>query len=189
VLVNESGSNWTFWKTRIVPYLKGSDYGPTYLVLFQTPVSQTLRSSTNGKSRTHQALLTYPNEHRTQCPSGLDVLAQDSLGQSVSCYSQPIPLHKTHTCPSACQTFIEGNAETLQDISRELQRLRESCGSLGVTINRLTVCRDHNVIYADSILGSVIGTLEEYWTEGDHLMFNTEGASDRVLLLATKTRT
>ena len=26
--LNENGSNWTFWKTRIVPYLKGSKLWP-----------------------------------------------------------------------------------------------------------------------------------------------------------------
>jgi len=112
--------------------------------------------------------------------------AWDSL---VSWYSKPILLWKNlaHACLHA-KHFIEGNTETLPGHIAELQRLREACGRLGVTVMDSQfagiIMLSMPTPSWDPVIGNLGGVLDPRVIIS-HL--NTEWSWHRVPPLATKT--
>src|SRR5882724_11354160 len=83
-----------------------------------------------------QALLTILMNMTPNVQAGLDCSSAKTAWDSlVSRYAQakPIAQNLAHA-PLHAKHFLEGNTETLPGHVAELQRLREACGRLGVTI-------------------------------------------------------
>src|SRR5882724_9589211 len=134
--LNESGSNWNFWKTRIVPYLKGSKLWPYISGTTPKPNATDTEKLNRWEEVDAQALSTILMNIAPNVQAGLDCSSAKTTWDSlVNRYAQadPIAQNLAHACLHA-KRFLEGNTETLPGHVAELQRLREACGGLGVTI-------------------------------------------------------
>ena len=134
--LDENGTNWIFLKTQITPYLKGSNLWPY--------VSGTILK--HGDTDTHK--LARWEELNTQALSTILMNVTPNVQARLDCSSvktawDGLLNQYTQTDPIAqnlAQTrlrtkhFIEGRPETLPAHISELQRLRETCGGLGVEI-------------------------------------------------------
>src|SRR5882724_8332461 len=135
--LNENGSNWTFWRTRITPYLKGSRLWPYISGTKLKPTSSDVEKLEKWEEVVAQALSMIlmnivPNvQARLDCSS-----AKAAWDRLSSRYAQTDPIAQNlaqtrlHT-----KNFEEGGAETLPAHISELQRLREVCGGLGVDVS------------------------------------------------------
>ena len=121
--LNKSGSNWTFWKTCIMPYLKGSKLWPYIDRTILKPNTAEIDKLVKWEEVDAQALSTIlmniaPNvQARLDCSSAKAVW--DGL---LSHYAQADPiaqnLAQTHL---HAKHYVEGGAETLPSHIAELQ--------------------------------------------------------------------
>jgi len=134
--LKEDGSNWTFWKTRMVPYLKGSRLWPY--------VSGTVPRHSDTKTKKlikweevdAQALTTILMNIVPNVQAGLDCSSAKAAWDGLSSrYAQADPIAQ-NLAQTRLRTkhFMEGSTETLPAHIAELQRLREACGGLGVDV-------------------------------------------------------
>jgi len=135
--LKEDGSNWTFWKTRIVPYLKGSKLWPYTAGTIPKPNTTDTEKLTKWEEVDAQALSTILMNITPNVQAGLDCSSAKAAWDGLtSRYAQvdPIAQNLAQTRLHA-KRYMEGGAETLPSHIAELQRLRESCGGLGVAIS------------------------------------------------------
>src|SRR5882724_9681205 len=134
--LKEDGSNWTFWKTRMVPYLKGSRLWPY--------VSGTVPRHSDTKTEKlikweevdAQALTTILMNIVPNVQAGLDCSSAKAAWDGLSSrYAQADPIAQ-NLAQTRLRTkhFMEGSTETLPAHIAELQQLREACGGLGVDV-------------------------------------------------------
>ena len=86
--LNESGSNWTFWKTRIMPYLKGSKLWP-YIdgTILKPDTTENWQVGQVGGSQCASPLH-HLDEYCPKCPGQTRLLIHESsMGQPLE------PLH------------------------------------------------------------------------------------------------
>src|SRR5882724_1302458 len=134
--LKEDGSNWTFWKTQMVPYLRGSRLWP--YISGMVPRHRDIKTEKviRWEEIDAQALSTILMNITPNVQAGFDCssakMAWDGL---VSRYAQanPIAQNLAHARLHA-KRFTEGNMEMLPGHIAELQRLREACGGLGVNV-------------------------------------------------------
>ncbi len=134
--LNENGTNWTFWKTRIVPYLKGSKLWPYVSGSIPKPEATEFDKLNKWEEVDAQALSTLLMNITLNVQAGLDCSSSKAAWDGLlSRYAQadPITQNLAQTCLHA-KKFVEGSSETLPMHITELQRLREACGALGVVI-------------------------------------------------------
>src|SRR6266481_4906438 len=134
--LKESGSNWTFWKTRIIPYLKGSKLWPYIDGMIPKPDDTETNKLTKWEEVNAQALSTILMNIAPNVQAGLDCLSAKAAWDGLlSCYAQvdPIAQNLAQTCLHA-KCYVEGGTETLLSHIVELQQLREACGGLGVNV-------------------------------------------------------
>src|SRR5882724_2274648 len=134
--LKEDGSNWTFWKTRITPYLKGLRLWPYVSGTMAKPNTTDVDKLAKWKEIDAQALSTILMNIVPNVQAGLDCSsAKAAWDRLLSCYAQADPIAQNlaqtrlHT-----KHFVEGSTETLPAHIAELQQLREACGGLGVDI-------------------------------------------------------
>src|SRR6266481_2669264 len=135
--LNESGSNWTFWKTRIIPYLKGSKLWPYIDGMIPKPDDTETNKLVKWEEVNAQALSTILMNIAPNVQAGLDCLSAKAAWDGLLCqYAQadPIAQNLAQTCLHS-KRFVEGGSETLPVHIATLQRLREACGGLGVNIS------------------------------------------------------
>ena len=121
--LNESGTNWTFWKMRIMPYLKGSKLWPYIDRTILKPDTTEIDKLIKWEEANVQALSTIlmniaPNvQARLDCSS--TKVAWDGL---LSHYVQvdPIAQNLAQTRLHA-KRYVEGAMETLPSHIAELQ--------------------------------------------------------------------
>ena len=134
--LNENSSNWTFWKTRIIPYLKGSKLWPYISITLLKPNVTEMDKLTKWEEVDAQALSTILMNIALNVQAGLDCSSSKAAWDGLlSRYVQadPITQNLAQTCLYA-KCFVENGGETLPGHIAELQRLQEACGGLGVGI-------------------------------------------------------
>ena len=134
--LDENGSNWIFWKTRIIPYLKGSKLWPYVSGTIPRPTNSEAEKLARWEELDAQALSTILMNVSPNVQAGLDCSsAKTTWDGLLNRYAQadPIAQNLAQTRLHA-KHFIEGGTETLPAHISELQRLRETCGGLGVEI-------------------------------------------------------
>src|SRR5882724_12847070 len=135
--LKEDGSNWTFWKTRIVPYLKGSKLWPYTAGTISKPDTTTTEKLTKWEEVDAQALSTILMNITPNVQAGLDCSSAKAAWDGLlSHYAQvdPIAQNLAQTRLHA-KCYTEGGTETLPSHIAELQWLREMCRGLGVAIS------------------------------------------------------
>src|SRR5882724_1529671 len=134
--LKEDGSNWTFWKTHIVPYLKGSKLWPYTAGTIPKPNTTDTEKLARWEEVDVQALSTILMNIAPNVQAGLDCSSSKAAWDGLlSRYAQadPIAQNLAQTRLYA-KGFVENGGETLPGHIAELQRLREACGGLGVGI-------------------------------------------------------
>ena len=134
--LNENGSNWTFWKTRIVPYLKGSKLWPYITGTVPKPDDIETEKLAKWEEVDAQALSTILMNIAPNVQAGLDCSsARAAWDGLLSRYAQADPIAQNLAQSRLhAKRYTEGGSETLPGHIAELQRLRETCGGLGVDI-------------------------------------------------------
>src|SRR5882724_9338583 len=135
--LKEDGSNWTFWKTRMVPYLKGSRLWPYISGTVPRHGDTKTEKVIRWEEINAQALMTILMNITPNVQAVLDCSSAKTAWDSlVGRYAQadPITQNLTHAHLHA-KHYIEGNTETLPGHIAELQRLREACSGLGVMVS------------------------------------------------------
>src|SRR5882724_5023028 len=91
--LNEDGSNWTFWKTRIIPYLKGSRLWPYISGSIPKPTATDVNKLAKWEEVDSQALSMLLMDIVLNVQAGLDCssvkVAWDGL---TGCYAQVDPI-------------------------------------------------------------------------------------------------
>jgi len=126
--LNKSGSNWNFWKMRIVPYLKGSKLWPYISGTAPKPNATDTEKLNRWEEVDAQALSTILMNIAPNVQASLDCSSAKTAWDSlVNRYAQadPITQNLAHAHLNA-KRFLEGNTETLPGHVAELQRLREA---------------------------------------------------------------
>ena len=121
---------------RIVPYLKGSKLWPYISRTTPKPSITDTEKLNRWEEIDAQALSTIMMNISPNFQASLDCSSAKTAWDSlVNRYAQadPIAQNLTHAHLHA-QCFLEGNMETLPGNIMELQKLREACDGLGVTI-------------------------------------------------------
>src|SRR6266481_6255321 len=134
--LNENGSNWTFWKTYIVPYLKGSKLWPYIAGTIPKPDATETDRLVKWEEVDSQALSTILMNIAPNVQAGLDCSSTKAAWDGLlSHYAQGDPiaqnLAQTHL---HAKRYMEGGTETLPNHIAKLQRLREACGGLGMDV-------------------------------------------------------
>src|SRR6266481_567592 len=120
--LKESGSNWTFWKTHIIPYLKGSKLWPYIDGTIPKPDDTETNKLVKWEEVDAQALSTILMNIAPNVQAGLDCSsAKVAWDRLLSCYAQadPIAQNLAQTCLHA-KHYIEGGTETLLSHIAEL---------------------------------------------------------------------
>src|SRR5882672_3119155 len=130
--LNEDGSNWTFWKTRITPYLKGARLWLYISGTMPRPTGSDADKLARWEEGDAQALSTILMNILLNVQAGLDCSSTKAAWDSLSShYAQADPitqnLAQTHL---RTKHYIKGGSETLLAHITELQRLREVCRGL-----------------------------------------------------------
>ena len=134
--LDKSGSSWTFWKTCIMPYLKGSKLWPYIDRTILKPDTAKIDKLIKWEEADAQALSTILMNIAPNVQAGLDCSSVKAAWDGLlSCYMQadPIAQNLAQTRLHA-KRYVEGAMETLPSHIAELQRLREACGGLGVDV-------------------------------------------------------
>ena len=134
--LHESGSNWTFWKTRIVPFMIGVKLWPYVSRSVAKPEAAEADKLTKWRETDAQALSIILMNISQNVQAGLDCSSSKATWDGLLAhYAQTDPIVKNlaQTCLHA-KRYIEGGAETLPEHIAGLQRLREACGGLGIEI-------------------------------------------------------
>src|SRR5882724_10626119 len=123
--LNEDGSNWTFWKTRIVPYLKGSRLWPYISGVMQRPADMEVDKLGKWEEMDAQALSMILMNIVPNVQAGLDCSSAKAAWDGLtSRYAQVDPIAQNLAQTRLCtKCFVEGTAETVPMHIAELQRL------------------------------------------------------------------
>src|SRR5882724_4023025 len=159
--LNEDGSNWTFWKTRIVLYLKGLRLWPYISGVMQRPADMEVEKLAKWEEFDTQALSMILMNIVPNVQAGLDCssakVAWDGL---TSHYAQVDPIAQ-----NLAQTrlrmkhFVEGGTETLPAHISELQKLREACARLGMPVSDAQFAGVITLLMPTPSWDPVVGTL------------------------------
>src|SRR5882724_6822585 len=135
--LNENGSNWIFWKTRIIPYLKGSRLWPYISGATRRPSDSDADKLARWEEMDAQALSMILMNIVPNVQAGLDCSsAKAAWDRLTSRYAQVNPIaQKLAQTRLHTKHYVEGGTETLPTHISELQKLRETCGGLGVPIS------------------------------------------------------
>src|SRR5882672_4353291 len=134
--LNKDGSNWTFWRTRIIPYLKGSRLWPYISGTMRRPADTNVDRLAKWEEVDTQALSMILMNIIPNVQVGLDCSSAKAAWDGLSSYyaqADPIAQNLAQT-QLHTKNFVEGGTETLPAHIAELQRLKEACGGLGVSI-------------------------------------------------------
>ena len=134
--LNKNGSSWIFWKTRMVPYLKGSKMWPYVSGTIPKPGNADTEKLARWEELDTQALSTILMNMTPNVQAGLDCSSAKTIWDGLlSWFTQadPIAQNLAQTCLRT-KHFIKGGTETLPVHIGELQRLHETCGGLRVEI-------------------------------------------------------
>jgi len=158
--LKEDSLNWTFWKTRIIPYLKGSRLWPYISGSIPKPTLVDSNKLANGKKVRHKLLSMILMNIVQMCKQAWTVHLHKPLGRSVKliCASRPIMQNLAQTCLYT-KHFMEGSMESLPAHIAKLQRLREVCGRIRSGCHGCTICQSNHLVYATPSWDPVIGTL------------------------------
>jgi len=135
--LNEEGSNWTFWKTRIVPYLKGSRLWPYISGTMPKPAVTDIDKLAKWEEVDSQALSMILMNIVPNVQAGLDCSSAKAAWDGLSSrYAQIDPIAQ-NLAQTRLRTkrYTEDSPETLPSHIAELQKLREACGGLGVDVS------------------------------------------------------
>ena len=154
--LDKNGTNWIFWKTRIIPYLKGSKLWPYVSGTIPKPGDTNTNKLARWEELNAQALSTIlmnvtPNvQARLDCSSAKT--AWDGL---LNQYAQTDPIAQ-NLAQTRLRTkhFIEGRPETLPAHISELQRLHETCCQLSLSLPDYVISARHRVKGCDQCSGS-----------------------------------
>ena len=134
--LNEDGSNWNFWKTRIEPNLIGAKLWPYISGEFPRPTVSDAEKLLKWREANAQALATILMNIAPNVQAGLDCssvkAAWDCLEDRYA-WTDPIAQNLAHTRLQT-KKFVDGSTETLPGHIAELRRMREACGGLGLNI-------------------------------------------------------
>jgi hypothetical protein len=135
--LDENGSNWTFWKTRITPYLKGMKLWPYVTGTAAKPMSTKPENLEVWEQSDAQALTLILMNITPSVQAGLDCTSAKAMWDGLlSRYAQTDPIAQNLAQSRLrAKHFEEGGQETLPAHIAELQRLREACGGLGVAVS------------------------------------------------------
>src|SRR3979490_1159336 len=134
--LDESSSNWNFWKTRIVPYLKGMRLWGHISGTMARPPDSDIKGLTQWEEPDAQAPSIILMNIVPNIQAGLDCSSSKAAWDGLlSRYAQadPIAQNFAYTWLLA-KCYLEGGPETMPTHLAELQRLREACGGLGLII-------------------------------------------------------
>src|SRR5882724_2884531 len=99
--LNENGSNWTFWKMQIVPYLKGSKLWPYIAGIIPKPDTTETENLVKWEEADVQALSTILMNITPNVQARLDCLSAKAVWDSLlSHYAQADPI--THNLSQIC---------------------------------------------------------------------------------------
>src|SRR5882672_1957317 len=135
--LNEDGSNWTFWKTRIIPYLKGSRLLPYISGTMQRPADTEVDKLAKWEETDAQALSMILMNIIPNVQAGLDCSSAKAAWDGLtSHYAQVDPIAQ-NLAQTRLRTkhYVEGGTETLPAHISELQKLREACAGLGMPVS------------------------------------------------------
>ena len=164
--LDENGSNWNFWKARMIPYLKGAKLWPYVSGTKTKPNATDADALTAWEEIDSQALSTILMNIVPNVQAGLDCDSSKAVWDSLlQRYAQADPIAQNLAENRLfSKKFVEGGTETLPAHLAELQRLRENCGGLGISIPD---SRFAGIITLsmpspswDPVLGSLGGTLD-----------------------------
>jgi len=132
--LKEDGSNWTFLRTRIMPYLKGLRLWP--YISGSLPKPTDANKLDKWEEIDAQALSMILMNIVPNVQAGLDCSSAKAAWDGLSGqYAQLDPiaqnLAQTHL---RTKHFTEGGGETVPAHIAELQKLREICGGLGADV-------------------------------------------------------
>ena len=129
--------NWTFWRTRITPYLKGTRLLPYISGTKPKPTSSDVEKLEKWEEVDAQALSMILMNIVLNVQAGLDCSSAKATWDGLSSrYAQTDPIAQNLAQTRLCtKHFEEGGAETLPAHISKLQRLREVCGGLGVDVS------------------------------------------------------
>ena len=124
--LKEDSLNWTFWKTRIIPYLKGSRLWPYISGSIPKPTLADSNKLSKWEEGDAQALSIILINIVPNVQAGLDCSSAQAACEGLSSrYVQADPivqnLAQTHLCTKC---FMEGSTESLPAHIAQLQRLR-----------------------------------------------------------------
>src|SRR5882724_8622654 len=113
--LNEDGSNWTFWKTRIVTYLKGSRLWPYISGAMQRPADMEVDKLAKWEEINAQALSMILMNIVLNVQAGLDCSSAKAAWDSLtSHYVQVNPIAQNLAQNQLCMKhYVEGGTETL----------------------------------------------------------------------------
>jgi len=135
--LNKEGSNWTFWKTRIVPYLKGSRLWLYISGTMPKPAVTDIDKLAKWEEVDSQALSMILMNIVPNVQAGLDCSSAKATWDGLSSrYAQIDPIAQ-NLAQTRLRTkrYTEDSPETLPSHIAELQKLREACGGLGVDVS------------------------------------------------------
>src|SRR6266481_3599211 len=119
--LNENGSNWTFWKTHVVLYLKGLKLWPYIAGTVPKPDATETKKLMKWEEVNAQALH-YLDEYGPKCPSWTRLLVcKGSMGW----LSKLLCTGRSYCTKSSPKHYMEGGLETLPGHIAKLQPLRE----------------------------------------------------------------
>ena len=123
--LNENGSNWTFWRTQIIPYSKGLKLWPYISGTFPKPNVTEMDKLTKWEEVDVQALSTIFMNIALNVQARLDCSSSKAAWDGLlSQYAQADPIAQniaqTHLY---VKRFVENGGETLPGHIAELQRL------------------------------------------------------------------
>ena len=91
--LNEDGSNWTFWKTRIIPYLKGSRLWPYISGSMPKPAATDVDKLAKWEEVDSQALSMILMNIVPNVQAGLDYSSAKAAWDGLTgCYAQVDPI-------------------------------------------------------------------------------------------------
>jgi len=159
--LNEDGSNWTFWKTRITLYLKGARLWLYISGTMRRPADTNVDKLAKWEEIDSQALLIILMNIIPNAQVGLDCSSAKATWDSLSShYAQADPIAQ-NLAQTRLRTkcYMEGGTETLPTHITELQKLREACRGLGVDISDAQLTGVITLSMPTPLWDPVIGTL------------------------------
>src|SRR5882724_217137 len=135
--LKEDGSNWTFWKTQMIPYLKGLRLWPYISGTVPRHSDTGTEKLIRWEEKDAQVLSTILMNINPNAQAGLDCSsAKAAWDDLLSHYTQADPISQNIAQSRLhAKHYMEGGMKTVPSHIAELQRLREMCRGLGVHIS------------------------------------------------------